>query len=475
MPIDPNIALGVKPVEIQDPLNRMAAMMQIEGGQQNQQLNALKIREAEQGIENRNALRNLDPNDPDYISKIIRIDPALGLEFQTKQAAAKTSGLTAIKTQNDITKQELDQHNAMLRDLSGNPSDANITAYYEDAQKKHANNPQNLAKAKNTYDYLMSSDQPTRLAFLSRVGATASDLKPVNQIINAGGQVISRNIDPYSSKILNEETIQKTPTIADKIAESNLGINQQELALKLKRFDQDTKSLTPQETALLSQAILEGRLDPNAVNSRNSKILATTLTAKPDANLVDLNLDVLGKKAAERTISTTGANIQVAANEAKDMLDVALKYSNKVDRTQYPTINSIQNAVDKGTGGVEIVQLNASLNALVNIYARAINPKGIPTVSDKNHAREMINAAYSKGQIEGIVDVMKQEMNAALKSTSRARTQIRGKEDTQFTTSDSGASGLPPGVGANWQLMQDKKGNKAYVNPANPKEIIEVK
>ena len=37
------------------------------------------------------------------------------------------------------------------------------------------------------------------------------------------------------------------------------------------------------------------------------------------------------------------------------------------------------------------------------------------------------------------------------------------------------ASGLPPGVGANWQLMQDGKGNKAYVNPANPKEIIEVK
>jgi hypothetical protein len=42
--IDPSIALSIKPIQIQDPLNRMAAMMQIEGGQQSQQLNALKIR-----------------------------------------------------------------------------------------------------------------------------------------------------------------------------------------------------------------------------------------------------------------------------------------------------------------------------------------------------------------------------------------------------------------------------------------------
>jgi hypothetical protein len=91
--IDPNIAMGFKPIQVQDPLNRMAAMMQIEGGQQSQQLNALKIKEAEQGIENRNMLRGLDPNDPDYVNKIIRFDPALGLEIQAKQNAAKKFNL----------------------------------------------------------------------------------------------------------------------------------------------------------------------------------------------------------------------------------------------------------------------------------------------------------------------------------------------------------------------------------------------
>ena len=120
--IDPSIAMGYKPIQIENPLNQLAAYSQIQSGQQNQQLNALKIREAEQGIENRNALRNLDPNDPDYISKIIRIDPALGLEFQTKQAAAKTSGLQATKLQTETEglqfKQRIDKANKALADIS---------------------------------------------------------------------------------------------------------------------------------------------------------------------------------------------------------------------------------------------------------------------------------------------------------------------------------------------------------------------
>ena len=86
--IDPNIAMGFKPIQIQDPLNRMAAMMQIEGGQQSQQLNALKIREAEQEIENRNALRNVPGgiNDPDYIKNVAKFDPKLALALQKDMA-----------------------------------------------------------------------------------------------------------------------------------------------------------------------------------------------------------------------------------------------------------------------------------------------------------------------------------------------------------------------------------------------------
>lgn len=94
--IDPNIAMGYRPVQIENPLNQLAAYSQIQGAQQGQQLNMLKMQEARQDIENRNALRGLDPNDPDYISKISRIDPKLGFEFAQKQATAKKAGLETI-------------------------------------------------------------------------------------------------------------------------------------------------------------------------------------------------------------------------------------------------------------------------------------------------------------------------------------------------------------------------------------------
>lgn len=134
-----------------------------------------------------------------------------------------------------------------------------------------------------------------------------------------------------------------------------------------------------------------------------------------------------GRMAEARTASTIAANMAIASDEAKTMINVAQNYSDKVSRTEFPNINSIENAVKKGTGNVEVVQLNTALNSLVNSYARAISPKGMPTVSDKDHAREIVNAAYSSGQLSGIFDVMKQEMSAALGSAQRHRAGGEGQ------------------------------------------------
>ena len=110
--IDPNIALGVRPVQIENPLNQLAAYSQIQGAQQGQQLNALKMQEAQLELADRNALRGLDINNPDFISNVSRINPKLALELAQKQAAAKKLGLesTDLETKNltNRYKQEKD-------------------------------------------------------------------------------------------------------------------------------------------------------------------------------------------------------------------------------------------------------------------------------------------------------------------------------------------------------------------------------
>ena len=226
--IDPSIALGVKPVQIQDPLNRMAAMMQIEGGQQSQQLNALKIKEAEQGIENRNMLRGLDPNDPDYVNKIIRFDPALGLEIQAKQNAAKkfnleSQGLVS-KNLTDRYKQEKDifqyistPEQFLARSIN-NLNDPLLGPQLKNAGVTEATIRQRLdaaIKQPGGFEQLLNQNIIGLDKFIELN-------KPVIQNVTRGG--ISEQIQTpgLGGAPVVTRTAAVTPTIADKIAQQRL-------------------------------------------------------------------------------------------------------------------------------------------------------------------------------------------------------------------------------------------------------------
>lgn len=211
--IDSNIAMGYKPVQIENPLNQLAAMTQIQAGQQGQQLNALKLQEAQLELEDRNKLRGLDINSPDFISNVSKFNPKLALTLQKDLAAYKKSGLETTELQGKISKQEMDRNNQNLRNLSRNPSNANIQAYFEDFVLDNPNEAQKIANAQRTRDYLLSADIPTRNAYLSSIGATAGELKPVIKDTDIGGSILPRVLDPYSGlPISTGKPIAKTAT-----------------------------------------------------------------------------------------------------------------------------------------------------------------------------------------------------------------------------------------------------------------------
>lgn len=237
------------------------------------------------------------------------------------------------------------------------------------------------------------------------------------------GPAFAEQLSPYQQKQLE-------------ISRGQLGVSQGQLKVAQDRAAREGAALNPAENAVLSQAIVEGRLDPNRINSRNAKILATTLMANPNANLLELGVSAAGATASERSLATQTAKMSTAANEANKMVDVVRETSSRVSRTEFPTINAVANAVAKGTGNKDIVQLNTSINALVNSYARAISPTGQPTVSDKNHARDIINSAYSEGQLGAILDVMQQEMSIAREAAGTASTELKAARET--------ARGRPP-------------------------------
>ena len=222
--IDPNIAMGYKPVQIENPLNQLAAMTQIQAGQQGQQLNALKIQEAERELgENkdiRNYLTSANLKTPEGRAGLRQFGKT-GLAYEKLIADQEKADLERKEISGKINKQEMESNNQKLRNLSRNPSPANIQAYFEDFVLDNPNEPQKIANAQRTRDYLLSVDIPTRNAYLSSIGATAGELKPVIKDRDIGGSIIPTVLDPYTGLPISEQTpIVKTATPGEKLVDA---------------------------------------------------------------------------------------------------------------------------------------------------------------------------------------------------------------------------------------------------------------
>ena len=132
-----------------------------------------------------------------------------------------------------------------------------------------------------------------------------------------------------------------------------------------------------------------------------------------------------GIVAGERTAGQRSANIEMAVSEASKMAKLVVDASNKFDRTEFPPLNKALAAYERGTGGVEVRRLGAAINSFINAYARAVAPAGVPTVSDKDHARDMIELADTQEAVVGIIDQLQMEMRAAQEAPPEVRQQLR--------------------------------------------------
>jgi hypothetical protein len=433
MALDPNISLGVRPLQLEMPnqLAQYAQISQIQNAQQANQLNRMQMAEYERARAEEEGTRNFlgtaDLTDPKVRAQLLTGYGKAGREIYGKLSEAEKA-----QSEDAARRTKLAQDTQVLyQNMSGMISNKTDAAkFLQLVVNDPAMKDSPIAKFPLMEQVAKIPEDPQGLDDWKKqfaLGATKyiTENKPVTfaQDTGGGGRLMTRAGLGGPATVVPGSGYTKTPTFADITSQGQLAVAQQRLA-------KEGAALDPAENAAISKAIIEGRLDPNRVNGRNAKILATTLLANPDANVLELGVSASGATAAERSLATQTAKMSTAANEANKMVDVVRGLSDKVDRTEFPTINAITNAVSKGTGGKEIVQLNASINALVNSYARAISPTGQPTVSDKNHAREVINSAYSTGQISAILDVMQQEMSIAREAAGTASTELKASRET---------------------------------------------
>jgi hypothetical protein len=165
--IDPNIALGFRMPQIQDPLVATARAQDIG-------VNALKMQELQRGIQEeqdvRNFLRSADLAKPETRAQLSQFGKT-GLGYGKLLADQERAMLETTKLKGDINKQSLEQSRERISNLAFNPSNENILAHLQDSVLR---GEMNDAQAQGLWSQVKDLNPDQRKQTFLQLGANAS-------------------------------------------------------------------------------------------------------------------------------------------------------------------------------------------------------------------------------------------------------------------------------------------------------------
>jgi hypothetical protein len=214
MPIDPNIPLQAKGVQLQTPINQLGMMNE-----------ALKYNEMNRSIDTQNKLRDLysqgvDVSTPEGFKQLASIDPATAMKLRTQGLETKKLEGDIKKTSVDIDQKTFDLVKQKMSDLAFNPSDNNIKAHLEDGILRKEVTPQ---QAQMTWQAVSALPLADRKAYFTDLGMKAADRSQRDTTIR--GQDIQatttrRGQDITDARAREGQAMQYNPELQSKIAEA---------------------------------------------------------------------------------------------------------------------------------------------------------------------------------------------------------------------------------------------------------------
>lgn len=173
------------------------------------------------------------------------------------------------------------------------------------------------------------------------------------------------------------------------------------------------KPADPADVSLLARGVAAGKIDPRSLSTKGGhreRILEEAMRINPDYDQKDFNADNAFNTSSMRTAGTAGANTAIAATAAQGGADILMDAAKKVPRSDFRSLNKLVLAGKTESNDPDTGAYLTAINTFVNEYARAVNPKGTATVSDKEHARELLAASDSQDALEAKIGVMRKEM-----------------------------------------------------------------
>jgi hypothetical protein len=141
-------------------------------------------------------------------------------------------------------------------------------------------------------------------------------------------------------------------------------------------------------------------------------------------------------KSGAQSLGRREAGVTGAILGATKTLPRVLDASDAVDRTKYPDLNKIILAAKEKTGDEKVVRYGIAVNTYINNYARALGAgNAVLTDTARKEASDILQVAWSKGQIRSALNQMQLELESELQGAHEARRsfisgqQLRNTED----------------------------------------------
>jgi hypothetical protein len=269
---------------------------------------------------------------------------------------------------------------------------------------------------------------------------TGIGAKPEMTEVDLGGtkQFVDKN------RVTNGQTFAKTMTFADRNSADRLTFDRQQAT------DNQDEVMDPLAVRMTAQQYLAGdtsalqNFGRGAQGARN--LNAVRLEISKQANAAGLNgadiaakvAEFAGTKAGQRTAATRSAGIEIAANEAAQLVPLALDASRKVARSGFLPFGKAQIMFDTNVNDPNLRQFTMANTALVNAYGQAMARGGSATVSDKDHARELLSTAMDQPSYEAAVGQLQKEIRAAQAAPKDVRRAISADVSGRGSGSDGG-------------------------------------
>jgi hypothetical protein len=154
----------------------------------------------------------------------------------------------------------------------------------------------------------------------------------------------------------------------------------------------------------------------------------------------------IGLNREQSSIGNRAGNVSLSVDEADRTVPIVRQLAEKSAGHGVAVWNTVENQWKVQTGDRAFAQYVTQMNSLINIYGRVLSGGTSGTVSDKEHARAMINPNMPLSAVEGALDAFQTEINIAQEAPERVRAAIQKKQKNQTGTQDSGAT--PPGGAA---------------------------